>query len=92
MNDGVVTEKTTLKRAMNAKRLCMVVGHCDECVLDAEYGDNCIAVVINTLGDAVERMMNCTNCGHKGVCAAVAERRANRANDYSPCSHWTLEE
>ena len=44
-----------------------------------------------TMGiDDFERMKNCVNCDHKEVCLLVAQRKARKANDYSPCSNWKL--
>ena len=37
-----------------------------------------------------ERMKNCMNCDHNEVCVVVARRKATKANDYSPCSHWQI--
>ena len=42
--------------------------------------------------DEYERMKNCVNCEHKDVCLAVARRKANKANDYTPCEHWRVKE
>lgn len=39
-----------------------------------------------------EHMKNCVNCDHHEVCLEVARRRATRANNYRPCSHWRLVE
>ena len=39
-----------------------------------------------------DRMKNCVNCDHKDVCVVVAQRKANKAGDYSPCPHWKLVE
>ena len=38
----------------------------------------------------IDRMKNCINCDHYEVCLAVARRKAEKANDYSPCSHWKV--
>lgn len=40
----------------------------------------------------IERMKNCVNCDHSEVCLVVAQRKARKANDYSPCSKWKLVE
>lgn len=40
--------------------------------------------------DNFERMKNCVNCDHYEVCLEVARRKAARANNYKPCSHWKL--
>lgn len=40
----------------------------------------------------VERMKNCVNCDHSEVCVVVARRRAQHANNYTPCSKWKLVE
>ena len=42
--------------------------------------------------DVIERMKNCVNCDHSEVCVVVARRKAQHANDYSPCSKWKLVE
>lgn len=42
--------------------------------------------------DNFERMKNCMNCDHHEVCLEVARRKATRAGNYKPCSHWKLEE
>lgn len=42
--------------------------------------------------DAIERMKNCVNCDHNEVCVVVARRKAQHANDYSPCSKWKMVE
>ena len=39
-----------------------------------------------------ERMKNCMNCDHHEVCLIVARRKAAKANDYTPCSHWKMVE
>ena len=44
------------------------------------------------LEEIIERMKNCTNCDHKDVCHIVAIRKHTKANNYSPCEHWKLEE
>ena len=38
------------------------------------------------------RMKNCVNCDHSEVCLVVAQRKAKKAGDYSPCSKWKLVE
>ena len=40
----------------------------------------------------IGRMKNCANCAHSEVCFLVARRRAQKANDYTPCSKWKLVE
>jgi hypothetical protein len=35
-------------------------------------------------------MKNCVNCDHSEVCVVVARRKAQHANDYTPCSKWKL--
>lgn len=40
----------------------------------------------------IERMKNCVNCDHSEVCFLVARRKAQKANDYTPCSKWKLVE
>ena len=42
--------------------------------------------------DGIERMKNCVNCDHYEVCVVVARRKAQKANDYTPCSKWKLVE
>lgn len=42
--------------------------------------------------DNFERMKNCMNCDHHEVCLEVARRKATRANNYRPCSHWKMVE
>ncbi len=42
--------------------------------------------------DEFERMKNCVNCDHSEVCLVVAQRKARKANDYTPCSKWKLVE
>lgn len=42
--------------------------------------------------DNFERMKNCMNCDHHEVCLEVARRKATKANDYSACTHWKMEE
>ena len=42
--------------------------------------------------DVIERMKNCVNCDHSEVCFLVARRKAQKANDYTPCSKWKLVE
>ena len=40
--------------------------------------------------ETYERMKNCVNCDHSEVCVVVARRKAVKANDYTPCSHWKM--
>ena len=40
----------------------------------------------------LQRMKNCVNCDHYEVCVVVARRKAQKANDYTPCSKWKLVE
>lgn len=63
--------------------------------------DKCIAVynemvdVMNELrecADGFDRMKNCVNCDHYGVCAVVHDRKRRQAGDYTPCSKWKLVE
>ena len=52
-----------------------------------------IVAFVNATANALEmldRMKNCVNCDHYEVCLAVARRKAEKANDYSPCSHWKM--
>lgn len=42
--------------------------------------------------DNFERMKNCVNCDHHEVCLEVARRKATRAGNYKPCSHWKMVE
>lgn len=51
-----------------------------------------IAEEISEEPDVIERMKNCVNCDHSEVCVVVARRKAQHANDYSPCSKWKLVE
>ena len=53
---------------------------------------------IKTISDYIrfegnfDRMKNCVNCDHSEVCLVVARRKAVKANDYTPCSHWKMVE
>ena len=40
--------------------------------------------------DDFECMKNCVNCDHHDVCLEVARRKATRAGNYKPCSHWKM--
>lgn len=42
--------------------------------------------------DVFKRFKNCVNCDHSEVCVVVARRKAQKANDYTPCSKWKLVE
>lgn len=42
--------------------------------------------------DVFRRFKNCVNCDHSEVCFLVARRKAQKANDYTPCSKWKLVE
>ena len=42
--------------------------------------------------DVFKRFKNCVNCDHYEVCVVVARRKAQKANDYTPCSKWKLVE
>ena len=35
-----------------------------------------------------DRLKNCMNCDHSEVCLEVARRKAVKAGNYKPCSHW----
>ena len=56
--------------------------------------DEAMKVIADYIGfeDNFERMKNCVNCDHHEVCLEVARRKATKANDHRPCSHWRLVE
>ena len=65
------------------KRAVVALGYAAQ---EAGLGVGCLSAA------EVERMKNCVNCEHSEVCVVVARRKAQKANDYTPCSKWKLVE
>lgn len=80
----------TANKVFEIARMCTYDHEdCDNCPYEAV---SCRDGLIASLLSIAERLMNCANCNHRHVCHTVIERKATRANDYTPCGHWTMEE
>lgn len=58
-------------------------------MMDKSFIVEFVSKTANAL-EMLDRMKNCINCDHYEVCLAVARRKAEKANDYSPCTHWKM--